>query len=93
MTIAADLGDAPVAYAGLFVRELPHPQTDEPTGLLEVRLSGHATLVIEGRGQQFDAARQRLSAAVQKASPRTVSSRQPTSSRVSSSGASAAAAL
>lgn len=72
MTIGADLGEAPAEFAGLFVHELPIPQASEPADVLEIRRAGHVTLLIEGRGHRFDTARQRLSAAVQKARPRTV---------------------
>jgi hypothetical protein len=72
MTIGADLGDAAVEFAGLFVHELRRTKATEPKDVLEVRRSGHVTLVIEGRGQQFNAARGRLSEAVQKARARSV---------------------
>jgi hypothetical protein len=72
VTIGADLGDAPPEFAGLFVHELPRTKATEPEDVLEVRRSGHVTLVIEGRGQKFNAARGRLSDAVQKARARSV---------------------
>ncbi|MFT3851367.1 MAG: restriction endonuclease [Ilumatobacteraceae bacterium] len=72
VTIGADLGDAPAEFTGLFVHELPRPQASEPTEVLEVRQAGNTTLLIEGRGRGFDAARQRLSTAIQTARSRTV---------------------
>jgi hypothetical protein len=72
VTIGAGLGDAPAEFAGLFVQELPRTKATETEDVLEVRRSGHLTLVIEGRGQPFNAARGRISEAVQKARARSV---------------------
>ena len=48
MTIGADLGDAAAEFAGLFVHELPRSTKTAPEDALEVRRSGHVTLILEG---------------------------------------------
>lgn len=74
VTIGARIPDARTNLIGLFVFEQAPPPKAQRSGSLEFWTEVEGTVVMEGWGEQFEAATERLSRVVQKATARSVAS-------------------